>query len=112
MSDGPNMADMFGKIVEMQRKIGEVQAQLASKTVTAEAGGGMVKVTANGAQRVTSIKIERDAVDPDDVELLEDLIMAGVNKALEEAQEVARREMQSVAGGMLPPGMDLGQLGL
>jgi DNA-binding YbaB/EbfC family protein len=106
------MADMFGKIMEMQRKISDVQEQLASKTVTAEAGGGMVKVTANGAQRITAIKIEKDAVDPQDLELLEDLVIAGVNKALQEAQELARREMQSVAGGMLPPGMDLSQLGL
>ena len=112
MTNGPNMADMFGKIMDMQRKMAEVQEQLASKTASAEAGGGMVKVTANGAQRITSIKIDRDAVDPDDLELLEDLVMAGVNKALEEAQELARREMQSVAGGLLPPGFDLGQFGL
>ncbi len=112
MSNGGNMADMFGKIMEMQQKMNEVQEQLASKTVTAEAGGGMVKVTANGAQRVTSIKIEPDAVDPDDLELLEDLVIAGVNKALDEAQELARKEMSGAAGGMLPPGMDLSSLGL
>src|SRR5690606_37369229 len=112
MSNGVNMADMFGRIMEMQQKMAEVQEALASKTVTAEAGGGMVKVTANGIQRVTSIKIEPDAVDPDDLELLEDLIIAGVNKALDEAQEMAKQEMANVAGGMLPPGMDLSSLGL
>jgi hypothetical protein len=112
MSNGANMADMFGKIMEMQQKMNEVQEKLAAKTVTAEAGGGMVKVTANGAQRVTSIKIEPDAVDPDDLELLEDLVIAGVNKALDEAQELARKEMSGAAGGMLPPGMDLSSLGL
>lgn len=112
MANGPNMSDMFGKIMEMQKKMNEVQESLASKTVTAEAGGGMVKVTASGAQRITSIKIEPDAVDPDDLELLEDLIIAGVNKALDEAQEMARQEMSSAAGGMLPPGMDLSSLGL
>jgi DNA-binding YbaB/EbfC family protein len=106
------MADMFGKIMDMQRQMAEVQESLATKSVTAEAGGGMVKVTANGVLRITAIKIERDAVDPDDLELLEDLIIAGTNKALEEAANLARQEMQKTAGGMLPPGMDLGQFGL
>lgn len=109
---GPNMADMFGKMMQMQQKVSEAQEALASKTVTAEAGGGMVKVTANGAQRVTAIKVEPEAVDPDDLELLEDLIIAGVNKALEEAAEMARQEMGKAAGNFLPPGFDLGQFGL
>ena len=108
----PNMADMFGRIMDMQRKMQELQDALAGKTVTAEAGGGMVKVTANGAQRITAIKVEPDAVDPDDLELLEDLIIAGVNKALDEAATLAREEMNKAAGSMLPPGFDLGQLGL
>ena len=112
MPDGMNMADMFGKLMEMQRKMTEAQEALASKTVTAEAGGGMVKVTANGAQRITAIQIEKDAVDPDDVELLEDLVVAGVNKALEEAAGLARDEMGRAAGGMMPPGFDMSQFGL
>ena len=112
MTQNPNMADMFGRIMDMQRKMAEMQETLAKKTVTAEAGGGMVKVTANGAQRITSIKIEPDAVDPADTELLEDLVMAGVNKALEEAAEMGRREMSSLTGGLMPPGFDLGQFGL
>jgi nucleoid-associated protein EbfC len=111
MSNGGNMADMFGRIMEMQRRVSEIQESLAGKTVSAEAGGGMVKVTANGAQRIVSIKIERDAVDPDDPELLEDLIIAGVNKALDEGAALAREEMGRAAGTMLPPGFDLGQLG-
>lgn len=109
---GGNMADMFGKMMAMQQKIGETQEALAQKTVTAEAGGGMVTVTANGAQRITAIKIEKDVVDPDDLELLEDLIIAGINKALDEAAEMARREMQNAAGSFLPPGFDPTQLGL
>ena len=112
MANGPNMADMFGKIMEMQKKMSEVQESLAAKTVSAEAGGGMVKVTANGAQRITAIRIDPDAVDPNDLELLEDLVIAGVNKALEEAQAIAQKEMQGAAGGMLPPGMDLSSLGM
>ncbi|PSQ81470.1 MAG: hypothetical protein BRD46_02085 [Bacteroidetes bacterium QS_8_68_15] len=107
-----NMSDMFGKMMEMQNRMSDMQEQLAEKSVTAEAGGGMVKVTANGAQQLTAIEIEPDAVDPDDLELLEDLVVAGVNKALEEAGEMAQREMQSAAGSMLPPGMDLSNLGM
>jgi len=112
MANGLNMADMFGMMMEMQQKMAEAQEALASKTVTAEAGGGMVTVTANGAQRITAIKIEPTVVDPDDPEMLEDLIIAGVNKALDEAAGMARQEMQSTAGTFLPPGLDLSQFGL
>ena len=111
MSD-MNMADMFGKIMAMQEKMAAAQENLAAKEVTAEAGGGMVKVTVNGLQRVVSIKIEKEAVDPDDLELLEDLVIAGVNKALDDVAVLAKDEMAQAAGGMLPPGMDLGSLGL
>ena len=106
-----NMQDMFGKMMEMQEKMNAAQDELEDKTVTAEAGGGMVKVTANGAQKITGIEIDREAVDPDDLELLEDLVIAGVNKALEDASEMAQEEMKKSMGGMLPHGMDLGQLG-
>lgn len=106
------MADMFGKMMDMQRKMTETQDTLAGKSVTAEAGGGMVKVTANGQQRITSISIEKEVVDPEDIEFLEDLVMAGVNKALEEAAAVAKEEMSKTAGSMLPPGMDLSRFGL
>ena len=112
MSNGFDLNDMMGKMMDMQRKMSEAQDTLAGKTVTAEAGGGMVKVTANGLQRITSIKIERDVVDPDDMELLEDLIIAGVNKALDEAANLAKGEMSRAAGSFLPPGMDLGQFGM
>ncbi len=111
MSDELNMADMFGKMMDMQRKMTEAQEALGDKTATAEAGGGMVKVTANGLQRITAIKIDPDAVDPDDLELLEDLIIAGVNKALEEASQIAKGEMSKAAGSILPPGFDINQLG-
>ena len=106
------MADMFGKMMDMQRKMTEAQDALAARTVTAEAGGGMVKVTANGQQRVTAIKIEPAVIDASDPELLEDLVIAGVNKALEEASLLAKDEMSRAAGSFLPPGMDLSKLGL
>ena len=106
-----NMSDMFSKMMDMQKKMNAAQEELEDKTVTAEAGGGMVKVTANGAQKITGIEIDPEAVDPDDLELLEDLIIAGVNKALEDASDMAQEEMRESMGGMLPPGMDLSQLG-
>lgn len=106
------MADMFGKVMDMQRKMAEAQETLAAFTVTAEAGGGMVKVTANGQQRVTAVKIEANVIDPADPEMLEDLIIAGVNKALDEASALARDEMSKAAGSFLPPGMDLSKFGM
>ena len=112
MPDDMNMADMFGKMVDMQKKMSDAQEVLAKQSVTAEAGGGMVKVTANGAQRVTAISIEKEVLDPDDVELLEDLVIAGVNKALDEAALLAKGEMAKAAGSFLPPGMDLSRFGM
>ena len=106
------MADLFGKMADMQQRVADAQAKLAEERVTAEAGGGMVTVTADGAGRVVSIKIDPDAVDPDDLELLEDLVVAGVNKAIEEAEAVKARKMQEAASSMLPPGLDLGGLNL
>ena len=110
--DNINMADLFGKMAEMQQKVAESQAALADKTVTSEAGGGMVKVTADGTMRIKSIKIDPAVVDGEDMELIEDLIVAGVNKALEDASAMAKEEMSKTAGSFLPPGMDLGNLGL
>lgn len=112
MSDGFNMADMFGQLAKAQEQLAAAQEALAEKTVSAEAGGGMVKVTANGLQRVTSLKIDPDAVDPEDLELLEDLVIAGVNKALEESAGLAQAEMARAAGGIVPPDFDPSKLGL
>lgn len=107
----PNMADMFGRMAEMQKKMADTQAKLAEERVTAEAGGGMVAVTCDGTGRVLSIKMEKDVVDPDDLELLEDLLVAGVNKAMEEAEQLRSQSMQEAASSMLPPGMDPSALG-
>jgi DNA-binding YbaB/EbfC family protein len=112
MTDGGNMADLFGKMMDMQRKMSEAQQALGNVSVTAEAGGGMVQVTANGNQRITAIKVEPQVIDPEDPEMLEDLLIAGINKALEEASALAKDEMSKAAGSFLPPGMDLGNLGM
>ncbi|MBO6794798.1 MAG: YbaB/EbfC family nucleoid-associated protein [Balneolaceae bacterium] len=110
-----NMADMFGKIQEMQSKVKETQAQLGDIEVEAEAGGGMVKVKANGLRKVLSIKFDQDVVDPNDKEMLEDLVVAGVNKAMELAEQEAQKKMQDAYKGMIPggiPGMDPSKFGL
>ncbi len=112
MDGTPNMADLFGKMAEMQQKMADAQARLAEERVTAEAGGGMVSVTADGAGRILAIKLDPDAVDPDDLTLLEDLVVAGVNKALEASEEMRTRSMQGAASSLLPPGLDLGGLGM
>lgn len=111
-----NMADMFGKFSELQSKVEEAQKELEKLEVEAEAGGGMVKVRANGKRKVLSIKLDEDVIDSDDAEMLEDLVVAGVNKALDKAEEAAQEKMQSTYKNMLPggglPGMDLSKLGM
>lgn len=110
------MADMFGKIQEMQSKVQDVQAKLGEIVVEAEAGGGMVKVKANGNRQLISISLDEDVIDPNDKEMLEDLVVAGVNKALEQADAAAKDKMQEAYKGMIPgggiPGMDLSKFGL
>ncbi|MDX1642001.1 MAG: YbaB/EbfC family nucleoid-associated protein [Balneolaceae bacterium] len=112
----PNMADMFGKISNMQAKMKEIQDSLGELIVEAEAGGGMVKVKANGNRKVVSIELDKDVIDPDDKEMVEDLVVAGVNKALDKAEEAAKEKMQEAYKDILPgggiPGMDMSKLGL
>jgi len=91
------------QLQEVQQRMERIQAELETKTVSAEAGGGMVRVVVNGRLRVLKIEIERDAIDLDDLSMLEDLVTAAVNKGIEEAQEMAQQEMAKAAGGMIPP---------
>jgi len=90
---------------KMQSQMAKIQEELAVKTVEASAGGGMVTVTANGKQQVLTIRIERQVVDPEDVEMLQDLVVAAVNEALKKSQEMVAEEMSKVTGGFQIPGL-------
>ena len=84
----------------------KIQEELGEKTVTGTAGGGMVEVVANGHQKVLSVTVKREVVDPADVEMLQDLVLAAVNDAMEKARELAAKEMGAVTAGMgIPPGL-------
>ncbi|MGC9963870.1 MAG: YbaB/EbfC family nucleoid-associated protein [Syntrophobacteraceae bacterium] len=95
------------QVKALQEKMAKMQEDLASKTVEASAGGGMVTVVVNGRQEVLSIKIDRQVVDPEDVEMLQDLVVAAVNDGLRRAQEMAAAEMGKLAGGLNIPGLNI-----
>ena len=103
-----NFNKMLKQAQKMQADAAKMQADLAQKTVTASVGGGKVSVTATGAGDVVSIKIAREVVDPDDVEMLEDLVLSGVKQAIDEGKKMAETEMGKLTaglGGMGLPGM-------
>jgi len=106
------MGAMMKQAQKLQAKLAKTQADLAEKQVEGTAGGGMIVVTANGQQEIVGIKIKPEVVDPGDVEMLEDLIMAAILQARERAQEMAEKEMQKATAGLIPPGMNLPGLGI
>lgn len=99
------MGNLFKQAQQMQQKMARLQEELGQRTVEASVGGGMVSVTVNGKNEVLSLKIEPQVVDPDDVEMLEDLVLAGVNEALRKSQEMISDEMGKLTGGMKIPGL-------
>jgi len=103
------LGDIMREAQKLQAEMQRLQEEAKKKTVEATAGGGMVTVVANGAGELVSIRIEKDVVNPDDVEMLQDLIMAAVNEALRRVQQMVNEEMGKLTGGMQIPG--LGGLG-
>ncbi len=103
------MAKGLGNIMkqaqQMQQKMARVQEELQSREVEASAGGGMVTATVNGAQQLVALKMEPSVIDPEDVEMLQDLVLAAVNEALKKSQAMAQEEMSKITGGMNIPGL-------
>ena len=100
-----NMASMMKQAQKLQAKMMRLQEEMAEKTVESASGGGMVKVVANGRQQIVSVSIEKEVVDPDDVDMLQDLVLAAVNDALTKSQEMVTAEMSKLTGGMNIPGI-------
>ena len=110
-----NMANQFNLMQKVQKEIAELQDKLEEMSVEGSAGGEMVTVTASGKQKILSIKIDPTVVIPEDVEMLEDLIAAATNQALEKSKQMAQEEMQKIAGGVLgglPGGLKIPGLNL
>lgn len=99
------MGNLWKQAQELQGKLAQIQEELARKTVEAAAGGGMVRVTVNGQLVLNSIKIDPAVVNPQDTEMLEDLIQAAVNEGLKRAREMASEEMSKLTGGLKIPGL-------
>lgn len=101
-----NIAKMMKQAQQMQKKMGEMQEELATREIEASVGGGKVVVVANGGGEVTSIKIDPAVVDPEDTEMLEDLVLSGVKQAIEQAKAMSQEEMSKLTSGLgLPPGL-------
>lgn len=97
--------NMMKQVQKMQEDMARIQADVEAAEYTASAGGGAVEVSVNGSHEVKSINIKPEVVDPEDVEMLEDLLMASLNEAMRKASEAMEREMGKVTGGMNIPGM-------
>ncbi len=101
------MQGMLKQVQKMQEEMQKVQNQLGNLTVSEEAGGGMIKATASGNKELVSIEIDPQVINKDEKEILEDLVVAAVNKALQSANKLAEEEMAKVTKGMLPPGLNI-----
>jgi len=100
-----NMGKLMKQAQQLQTKMAKLQEEMGDKTIEASAGGGMVKVVANGRQEIVSIGIEKEVVDPEDVDMLQDLILAAVNEALTRSQAMVSEQMGKLTGGLNIPGL-------
>jgi DNA-binding YbaB/EbfC family protein len=105
MKNFGNMGNIMNQAKKIQERLAMVQEEMALKTIDGSAGGGMVTVTANGRQEIVSLKIEPEVVNPEDIEMLQDLVQAAVNDALRKSQEMVQQEMSKITGGLKIPGM-------
>ena len=112
MPQPPNMNQMLKQVQQMQADMAKAQEELEAEIVEASAGGGMVTVKVTGGLEVREIRIDPEAIDPEDADMLQDLVLAAVNEALRSAQELAASKMGDVTGGLGGPGGGLGGLGL
>ena len=103
----PQFQQLVKEMQRIQKKLEETQKQLEEKTVTVQVGGGMVTVTANGRQEIISIQIENELINPEEKEMLEDLVVTGVNEALKRAKEMVEEELTKITGGLKFPGLNL-----
>ncbi|MBW1852506.1 MAG: YbaB/EbfC family nucleoid-associated protein [Deltaproteobacteria bacterium] len=101
----PNMGQLMKQAQQLQAKMAKMQEELSEKTVEATAGGGMITAVANGRQELVSIHIDQEVIDPDDPEMLQDLVMAAVNDALSRAKDMMNEEMGKLTKGMNIPGL-------
>ncbi len=100
-----NMSGLMKQAQTLQRKMQEMQAELGQRTVSAQSGGGMVEAVVNGRQELVSLRIEPEVATPDDVEMLQDLILAAINEALNRSREMVAQEMSKLTGGLQIPGL-------
>lgn len=95
-----NMGNLMKQAQKMQKQVEEAQQEIESLSFTASAGGGAVEVTVSGKREVTKVKLSEEVVDPDDIEMLEDLIMAATNEAIRNIEEMSSRKMSGITGGL------------
>jgi DNA-binding YbaB/EbfC family protein len=100
-----NMGNMMKQVQKMQKQMQEAQEALKEKTIQGTAGGGMVTVTANGHKEILSVEVKPEVVDPDDIEMLQDLILAATNDALKQVDELVAKDMGKFTGGLNIPGL-------
>ncbi|MFQ6077839.1 MAG: YbaB/EbfC family nucleoid-associated protein [Thermodesulfobacteriota bacterium] len=99
------LGGMLKQAQKIQAQLAKIQEEMAHKTIEASSGGGMVNVVVNGKQEVISVKIEREVVNPDDIDMLQDLVLAAVNEGIRKSQEMVTEEMKRLTGGLSIPGL-------